>query len=648
MDTTDTTTTAPRGTKPFDAARLIPHTLLRPSPTNPRHWVDPVRDAELRESIRVQGVQVPLLVRVPDSPPADGEAPYEIVEGESRWRHVNVLAGSGVWDLPCVIRDLSAEQAQELQLLSAIQRNDLHPLDEADGFEALLADPPGKPARLRGYSVDELAHRMGKSPRYIYGRLALCALQRAARAAYYAGHISLGTAQALARLDATDQAEAVAHIVKGNGSGPLPADEAQQYIQRSYMLRLAQATWALHDATLLPAAGSCTTCNKRTGANPELFPDLSTPADTCADRRCYQAKAAAARQQVIDAAKAKGYTIISGDSARALLPTRTAALKGHYRLDEPCPIALSHKPLRDVLGKRLTSVVLVDNEAIGALVEVAPAAAVKRALQGAKLLREPDAKQRSSAKPAARPAAQAAPQATPTPTPAEPAPQPARPAPAAATARPAATDQAPDQAPDEDLQLIQEAEGLAAMIVEDLHGAQPDDKALAKAQRSGAALVRAILIACAIGRQMRTDQAEGLPAGIERMLLVLLVGMPLRTSWRTASQIAGVPLAPALSEHRAFDRFRDWEPWVRALSSEEACRLVMVALALQDPSGIESIAAFPLDAARALGTAIDHVDREAQRITREHIQLELLARAAEPHARKKAKPRKAAGKGAAA
>ena len=646
MDTTDTETTTapPRGTKPLDAARLIPHTLLRPSPTNPRHWVDPVRDAELRESISVHGVQVPLLVRVPDTPPAEGEPQYEIVEGESRWRHVNAMAGSGVVDLPCVIRDLSAEQAQELQLLSAIQRSDLHPLDEADGFEALLSDPPGKPARLRGYSVDELAHRMGKSTRYIYGRLALCALQRTARAAYYAGHISLGTAQALARLDAADQAEAVAHIVKGNGGGPLQADEAQQFIQRSYMLRLAQATWALHDATLLPAAGSCTACSKRTGANPDLFPDLSTPADTCADRRCYQAKAAAARQQVIDAAKAKGYTIISGDSARALLPTRTAALKGHYRLDEPCPIALSNKPLRDVLGKRLTSVVLVDNEAIGALVEVAPAAAVKRALQGAKLLREPEAKQRGTPKPA--PAA-APPKTTPTEADAPPT-APAAPAPS--TRAPAQANRTPasDHAPDDDLQLIQDIDGLSDEIVAGLHGAQPDDKALAKAQRRGAALVRAILIACAIGRQMRTDQAEGLPAGIERMLLVLLVGMPLRTSWHTASLIAGAPKPPALSDSISPARFRAWEPWVRSLSEEEVCRLVMVALALQDPGDIDCLASFPIDAARALGTAIDHADREAQRITRERIQLELLARAAEPPARKRSKPRTNEGEGAAA
>lgn len=614
-------TNAPRGSKPFPAARLIPHTLLRPSPTNPRHWYDQAAMSELRSSIAVHNVQVPLLVRVPEYQLTVGEPQFEIVDGERRWRIVDQVAADGVpVDLPCVVTHLTAEEAQEIQLLSALQRADLHPIDEADSFEALLQDPPGKPQRARGWPLAELAARVGKSTRYIYSRLALCALQRDARAAFYEAKVGLSTAQALARLAPADQTEAVRFITKGGpGNSPLPADDAQQHIQRSYMLRLAQATWLLHDETVLPKAGSCTACPKRTGNSPELFPDLSMPADSCTDRACFQAKATAARQRVIDAAKDRGYGIISGDSAKALMPTRSSPVKGHERLDEPCPeLALSNKPLRELLGDKFTSVVLIDNEAIGALVEVAPTAAVKRTLKGKGLLREPGpaAAPRGKAKPAPSPKAEPAPS-----SPAAAAPAPV-PVPAPAPAEPA-------HAPDEDLQLLADIEDLPERLTAGLGTTPPPDKELTKAQRSGAAIVRSILTACAIGRQMRTDGAAGLPEqGLQHMLLMLLLFGDMHTTWHMASRIAGVQEAPQGSNLRAR------QAWAMELSEEEACRMVMVALALQEPSGDREIGKFPEQCARALGTGIGHVDGEAQRITRECIQLHLVKHAPKSSSKK--------------
>lgn len=625
-------TNAPRGSKPFEAARLIPHTLLKPSPTNPRHWFDPEKMAELRESIKVHNVQQTLLVRLRDGDVPDGEPLYEVVDGERRWRNVCEIAGPGgaPVDLPCVVTDLSAEDAQEIQLLSAIQRADLHPVDEADGFEALLQDPPGKPKRARGFTIAELAARAGKSPRYVYSRLALCALQREARSAFYEGKVILSTAQALARLAPADQAEAVAHIVKGApGGGPLPADEAQQHIQRSYMLRLSQATWLLHDETVLPAAGSCSMCTKRTGASPELFPDLSTPADTCTDRGCFQKKAAAARQRVIDAAKERGYEVISGDKARELLPSRTGPVKGHERLDEPCAMALSNKPLREVLGKKFASVVLIDHEAIGALVEAAPTAAVKRALQGLKLLREPEAK-RTQAKP------DRTSEPTPAPAPAQssqPAPKPAA-QPAAAAPAPAPAE--PRHAPDDDLQVLAEVEDLPDRICGRLGSTPPSNADLRRMQREGSAIVRAILTACAIGRQMVNDGAEGLPA-VERMLMTLLLHGSMHVSWPLAARIAAVKPAPESGG------LRPLQAWAHTLGDEEVCRMVMVALALQEPTGDPDIERFPGQCVAALGTGVGYVPDEAARITRECIELQMVKHA--PPAKKKAK---AAAKGAAA
>jgi ParB/RepB/Spo0J family partition protein len=621
----------PRGSKPFEAARLIPHTLLKASPTNPRHWFDQAKMAELRESIRVHNVQQPLLVRLRDDA-VDGEPLFEIVDGERRWRNVVELAGDTVVDLPCVVTAIDAHAARELQLLSAIQRDDLHPLDEADGFAELLTDPPGKPRRPRGYTIAELAHRAGKSTRYVHARLALCPLQRDARAAFYDGKITIGTAHALARLAELDQAEAAAYIVKGNGSGPLTHEEAMQYIQRSFMLRLNQATWLLHDETVLPEAGSCTLCPKRTGANPELFQDISVTADTCTDRACFHRKAAAARTQVIDAARARGYAIITGSSAKAMMPTRSSFVKGHERLDQPCEMALSNKPLREVLGKKFTAIVLIDNESIGALVEVAPTAAVKRALAGMKLLKEP-AKSAARTSKASTPKVSEPPKSTASDKPASaPTPAPALPSPKPAEAGPV-------HAPDEDLQVLLDIEGLGDRIVGQLGKTPPDDKAMARMQRDGADLVRSILTACAIGRQMREDGAEGLPAeGLEYMLLALLLHGDMHCTWPIASRIAGVTEAPQTSNLKVR------QAWARGLSSEEACRMVMVALALTDPLGDADIRSFPETCARALGTGIGYVDAEAQRIARERIQLELVRLA--PKAPEKP-VKKAAAKGGA-
>ena len=77
---------ADRGTQPLHSARLIPHTLLKASPTQPRHVFNQAKLAELRESIRVHQVQQPLLVRRRDDEIGDGEPLYEIVDGERRWR----------------------------------------------------------------------------------------------------------------------------------------------------------------------------------------------------------------------------------------------------------------------------------------------------------------------------------------------------------------------------------------------------------------------------------------------------------------------------------------------------------------------------------------------------------------------------------
>jgi ParB/RepB/Spo0J family partition protein len=145
----------------------LPPGRLRPGPFNPRKQFPPESLQELAASLRQVGVLEPILVRpLPlAGDPAGGEPAepiFEIVAGERRYRAA-LLAE--LPEVPCLIRALDDTAALEHAVLENLQREDLQPLEEADGFAALI--------ERGGYTVAQLADRLGKSVRHVYGRLAL-------------------------------------------------------------------------------------------------------------------------------------------------------------------------------------------------------------------------------------------------------------------------------------------------------------------------------------------------------------------------------------------------------------------------------------------------------------------------------------------
>src|SRR6476619_1398759 len=102
--------------------------LVKPSATNPRKYFDEGKLAELAASIKAKGVIVPLVTRA-----VNGH--YEIVAGERRWRASKI---AGLATVPVVVRELTDVQVLEIQLIENLQREDVHPLEEADGFARLL------------------------------------------------------------------------------------------------------------------------------------------------------------------------------------------------------------------------------------------------------------------------------------------------------------------------------------------------------------------------------------------------------------------------------------------------------------------------------------------------------------------------------
>lgn len=169
---------------------------LFPSPLNPRTHFDDLED--LAESIRKQGVLVPLLVRRHDDRTAP--APYEIVDGERRYR---AAQQAGLTQVPAIVRTLADDEVLEIQLLSAIQRQALTPLEEARGYRRLIDSNRAK------YSAAYIADRIGRSEKYVVDRMRLAQLIPALQELLDAERIGVAHAELLAKLKPEDQERAI-------------------------------------------------------------------------------------------------------------------------------------------------------------------------------------------------------------------------------------------------------------------------------------------------------------------------------------------------------------------------------------------------------------------------------------------------------
>jgi ParB family chromosome partitioning protein len=260
--------------------RNLPLSILTESKSNPRRIFEDAALKELAESIRSQGVLSPLLVR-----PLN-ERSFEIVAGARRYRAAQLAESETV---PVRIVNLSDAEALEAQLIENLQRRDVHPLEEAQGFRALLNLEEPK------YSIEQIAAKTGKSPAYVAQRLKLTELAPTVVEAFYKDEIGVGHALLLAKLQPAEQEQALAACFRedwGGGSKGkrilLPVRNLKDWIEHNVMLILNDAPFSKSDATLNPQAGSCHDCPKRTAHNKLLFADVRQ--DACTDPACYQTK----------------------------------------------------------------------------------------------------------------------------------------------------------------------------------------------------------------------------------------------------------------------------------------------------------------------------------------------------------------------
>lgn len=251
---------------------------------------DEAKLAQLAESIKAVGVQEPAVVRkiAEEDPRAKKGFSFELVAGARRLKASSL---AGLVFLPCVVRDLDDAAALRIRLIENLHREDIHPLDEAAGYEELQ--------ELGGYDVELIAQEVGRSPAYVYQRLRLLNLVPEAKKLLLEDKISTAHAVHLARLGKDQQIWVIKEFLVRASWRHCTAAELGEWIQRNVLMQLSLATWKLDDSTLLPEAGACNACAKRSGAAPALFADLNLKKDHCLDRACFELKGEAmvARRQ---------------------------------------------------------------------------------------------------------------------------------------------------------------------------------------------------------------------------------------------------------------------------------------------------------------------------------------------------------------
>ncbi len=344
---------------------------IRVSSTNRKRF-NAEKLQQLADSVRDKGVAQPILIR-PVAPTADAPQRWEIVAGERRFR-ASIMAGLS--HIPAIARELSDHDAIELQILENLQREDPHPLEEAEGYERLMLK--------HGYSADQLAERLAKSRSYIYGRLKLCALALDVREPFLNDEISASIALLIARIPVPAlQSKALTEITRPSWGEPLSYRAAAAMVQQRYMLTLASAVFELTDAKLLAAAGSCTGCSKRTGNQPVLYPDLD--ANICTDPDCFAEKRAAHDAKVIVQANKKGVPVLEGAAATETLGDLASVFSdgGMWKLDRVSPDIVSHTEIASVLtDKQLPTpkaIVKLDNGKVRKLYDKAAVQAAAEA-----------------------------------------------------------------------------------------------------------------------------------------------------------------------------------------------------------------------------------------------------------------------------
>lgn len=310
--------------------QMIPLTKIIPTPDNPRAEVDQASPAftELVASIKSVGLLQPLLAR----PHPKKAGSYDLRLGH---RRLLALKVAGLKEAPVIVRELDDKTALDVTVIENLHREDLTPMEEGRGVAALLRN---------GHSAESAAAEIGKSKAWVLRRSALAGLIPELVKVADEHRVSAAMLELIARYAPSVQKDLYTDITTkdrwgGNKVGVIidgDMDKLKRYLANR-MHDLKHAQWSLTDELLVPTAGSCATCTKRSGCAPELFQPgdlvddqqkkpkqggkgVPAPVDMCLDVACWDAKAAAILERKMAAAKTKHPDIVMVSTSYGSVP----------------------------------------------------------------------------------------------------------------------------------------------------------------------------------------------------------------------------------------------------------------------------------------------------------------------------------------
>jgi ParB/RepB/Spo0J family partition protein len=352
-----------------------------PSATNPRKHFDEQKLAEMAKSIAVHGVLEPILARpAPIGQIKFKNAIYEIVAGERRWRAAQLAKKT---EIPAIVRELTDKQALEIQTIENAQREDLHPLEQADGYERLIKD--------FGYTPESIADAIGKSRAHVFQIRKLKSLAPKMREIFLAGDMDTTLATVVARVPSPAMQEHAWQNLRNTfRDGGFSFRVAAEFIRKNYMLDLGRAPFNINDEQLVAKAGACGKCPKRTGNQADLFPDVKN-GNVCTDPSCFNEKRNAAQAKEIKTLEAKGSTVLIGAEAKKVMPNGNwlAHDCGYIKPAETCYDDQKRRTWGQLAKQAGVSPTMIQNPHSRALEPIIDLDAVRKGLaaRGIKLIR---------------------------------------------------------------------------------------------------------------------------------------------------------------------------------------------------------------------------------------------------------------------
>ena len=192
--------------------KQIPIVQISPNPDQPRKVFDENELNDLSESIREKGVLVPIIIRAVKNKPYL----YEIVAGERRYRASKM---AGLSEIPALVKTLDDKNAMEIALIENVQRENLNPIEEADGYKNLM--------EKCDYPLEDVSKLIGKSVSYIRNLMRINSLPESVKELIREGRISASHARKIA---VSDNPEELAHDIINNN---LSVAETQKQVKNS-------------------------------------------------------------------------------------------------------------------------------------------------------------------------------------------------------------------------------------------------------------------------------------------------------------------------------------------------------------------------------------------------------------------------------